>query len=158
MVVGRDDVRARERARAHELGHAVMHQIPTEHQEAEADRFASEFLMPAATIRDQLDALTVPKLARLKAEWGASMAALLRRGRDLGRVNDAQYRALNESHCTTIVDFKNGDIQTMSLELKNFLDSVLVGSGNVLDATEASDAADRAKPFNLLYWTVDQLV
>lgn len=80
---------------AHELGHAVMHQIPTEHQEAEADRFASEFLMPAATIRDQLDALTVPKLARLKAEWGASMAALLRRGRDLGRVNDAQYRALN---------------------------------------------------------------
>lgn len=80
---------------AHELAHAVMHQVPTEEQESEADQFASELLMPAAAIRDQLDGLTIPKLAKLKAEWGVSMAALLRRGRDLGRINDAQYRALN---------------------------------------------------------------
>ena len=46
----------------------------------------------------------------------------------------------------------------MSLELKNFIDSVMVGTGNVLDASEASDAADRAKPFNLLYWSIDQLL
>jgi len=69
-----------------------------------------------------------------------------------------QYRALNESHCTTIVDFKNGDVQERGLQLKNFIDSVLDGSGAVLDASEANDAADRAKPFNLLYWTVDQLL
>ena len=69
-----------------------------------------------------------------------------------------QYRALNESHCTTIVDFKNGDVQERNLQLKNFIDSVLDGSGNVLDASETSDAADRAKPFNLLYWTVDSLL
>ena len=80
---------------AHELAHAVMHQVPTEEQESEADRFASEFLMPAAAIRPQLEALTIPKLAKLKATWGVSMAALLRRGRDLGLVNDAQYRQLN---------------------------------------------------------------
>lgn len=79
----------------HELAHAVMHQVPTEDQEAEADRFASELLMPSAAIRAQLDALTVPKLARLKSEWQVSMAALLRRGRDLGTVSDAQYRTMN---------------------------------------------------------------
>lgn len=69
-----------------------------------------------------------------------------------------QYRALNESHCTTIVDFKNGDIQAQALELQDFIDSVLDGDGDVLDATEDSDQADREKPFNLLYWLVDQLL
>ena len=43
-------------------------------------------------------------------------------------------------------------------QLKQFIDSVLAGSGNVLDASETSDAADRAKPFNLLYWTIDSLL
>lgn len=80
---------------AHELAHAVMHQVPTEDQESEADRFASAMLMPAASIRAQLDDLSIPRLAKLKALWGVSMAALLRRGRDLGRVTDAQYRLLN---------------------------------------------------------------
>lgn len=80
---------------AHELGHAVMHQVPTEDQEGEADRFASELLMPAASIRDQLNDLTIPKLAQLKSVWAVSMAALLRRARDLGTITDAQYRALN---------------------------------------------------------------
>jgi transcriptional regulator with XRE-family HTH domain len=31
---------------AHEIGHIVMHRIPTENTEREADRFAPEFLMP----------------------------------------------------------------------------------------------------------------
>jgi hypothetical protein len=69
-----------------------------------------------------------------------------------------QYRAVNESHCTTVVDFKNGDIQEQNLQLKNFIDSVLDGQGKVLDASESNDAADRAKPFNLLYFLVNQLL
>ncbi|MBL8297276.1 MAG: hypothetical protein JNN30_02910 [Rhodanobacteraceae bacterium] len=69
-----------------------------------------------------------------------------------------QFRALNESHCSTIVDFKNGDVQERGLELRQFIDSLLDGSGSVVDASEASDAADRAKPFNLLYWTINQLL
>lgn len=100
------------------------------------------------------------KEALIHARWGTDTARLRDRLNGLGNFGGyfPQYRALNESHCTTIVDFKNGDIQTMSLELRNFIDSVMVGSGNVLDASETSDAADRAKPFNLLYWLVDQLV
>lgn len=69
-----------------------------------------------------------------------------------------QYRALNESHCTTIVDFENGDVQERGLELRHFIDSVLEGSGPVLDASESSDAADRAKPLNLIYTLVDGLL
>jgi hypothetical protein len=69
-----------------------------------------------------------------------------------------QYRDLNDSHCTTIVDFQNGDIQEQGLELTDFIDSVLDGQGKVLDASEQSDEADRDKPFNLLYWLVDHLL
>jgi len=69
-----------------------------------------------------------------------------------------QYRALNESHCTTVVDFKNGDIQPQNLELTHFINSVLEGQGKVLDASEQDDTADRNKPFNLLYWLIDQLL
>lgn len=100
------------------------------------------------------------KEAMIHAKWGSDTARLSAKLNTLGNFGGyfPQYRALNESHCTTVVDFKNGDIQTMSLELRNFIDSVLVGSGNVLDASEASDVADRAKPFNLLYWTIDQLL
>jgi Zn-dependent peptidase ImmA (M78 family)/transcriptional regulator with XRE-family HTH domain len=80
---------------AHELAHAVMHQVPTEDQESEADRFASEFLMPTATISSVLEGATVPRLAKLKPEWGVSMAALLRRARDLGRITESQYKQIN---------------------------------------------------------------
>lgn len=80
---------------AHELGHAVMHEIPTEHQEQEADRFAAELLMPRADIVPELRQVSVPALARLKRRWGTSMAALLRRARDLDQISDAAYRRLN---------------------------------------------------------------
>lgn len=69
-----------------------------------------------------------------------------------------QYRALNESHCTTIVDFENGDIQERSLELRHFIDNVLEGSGPVLDASESSDQADRAKAPNLIYMLIESLL
>src|SRR5690606_32862569 len=69
-----------------------------------------------------------------------------------------QFRALNESHCTTIVDFENGDIQERGLELRHFIDSVLEGNGDVQDAYEASDQADRAKPPNLIYQLIESLM
>jgi Pectinacetylesterase len=100
------------------------------------------------------------KEALIHARWNTDTERLRGKLNTLGNVGGyfPQYRALNESHCTTVVDFKNGDIQPMSLELKHFIDSVMVGSGNVLDASEASDAADRAKPFNLLYAAIDALL
>ena len=64
---------------------------------------------------------------------------------------------MNESHCTSIIEFANSDIQEQNLELDNFVSNLLNGSGAVL-AAGSSDAADKAKPFNLLYYILDQLL
>lgn len=80
---------------AHELGHAVMHDLPSSDCEREADEFAAEFLMPRAEIRDALRGATLPRLAELKAVWGTSIAALARRARDVGAITDSAYRSLN---------------------------------------------------------------
>lgn len=77
---------------AHELGHAVMHEVPTAAQEAEADRFAAELLMPRRDIASSLGDVSMSGLAQLKKVWRVSMAALLRRARDLDRISDYQYR------------------------------------------------------------------
>lgn len=100
------------------------------------------------------------KEALITQRWTIDTQRLDAKLRGLGNFGGyfPQYRALNESHCTTVVDFKNGDIQDYGLELRHFIDSVLNGQGPVLDASEADDSADRAKPFNLLYWLVDQLL
>ncbi len=39
---------------AHEIGHIVVHQLPTDDMEREADRFAAEFLMPESAVRPDL--------------------------------------------------------------------------------------------------------
>jgi Zn-dependent peptidase ImmA (M78 family) len=72
-----------------------MHTEPVDRQEEQADQFASELLMPAKAIRAELSNLDMPALARLKARWGVSMAALIRRARDLGAISDYRYKELN---------------------------------------------------------------
>lgn len=79
---------------AHELGHLVMHSVPSSLIEAEADRFAAEFLMPEEEIAPQLAHATLPRLAQLKAFWRVSMAALARRAHDVGAITERQYRYL----------------------------------------------------------------
>ncbi|WP_077692898.1 MULTISPECIES: helix-turn-helix domain-containing protein [Nocardiopsis] len=84
---------------AHELGHLVMH---TDAEpggrivENQANRFASELLMPSDEVRNLLpnsmggDAWR--SLARLKERWGVSIQALLYRARQLGVLSDVSYR------------------------------------------------------------------
>ncbi len=81
---------------AHEVGHLIMHRVPTENMEEEADRFAAEFLMPAADIEPDLHSLALSRLAQLKAYWKVSMAALIVRAKDLSKITERQYRALFE--------------------------------------------------------------
>lgn len=99
------------------------------------------------------------KEALIHAKWAVDTARLNQKLLTLPNFGGyfPQYRALNESHCTTIVDFNHGDIQERSLQLSHFINSVLNGQGAVLDASEASDAADRAKPPNFIYQLIDSL-
>jgi Zn-dependent peptidase ImmA (M78 family) len=81
---------------AHEVGHIVMHHIPSDGQERQADQFASEFLMPARDISGSLKGgLDLSRLIDLKADWRVSMAAIVRRAHTLGAISEWQYRQLN---------------------------------------------------------------
>jgi Zn-dependent peptidase ImmA (M78 family)/transcriptional regulator with XRE-family HTH domain len=85
---------------AHELGHLIMHggeYIPSiEFAEMEANYFASEFLMPADEIRYQLnEKMSFTQLADLKRYWKVSMAALVRRAKDLNVIDQSRYTSLN---------------------------------------------------------------
>jgi Zn-dependent peptidase ImmA (M78 family)/DNA-binding XRE family transcriptional regulator len=78
---------------SHELGHVVMHRVPTPDMEAEAFRFAGEFLMPERDIRHELDSLSIDRLVALKLRWRVSMQALIMRAGSLGIISPrrAQY-------------------------------------------------------------------
>lgn len=73
---------------AHEVGHIVMHRIPSEDMEREADKFAAEFLMPEKEIRPHLGYVDIPKLAAMKQHWRVAMGALLYRAADLKTIDD----------------------------------------------------------------------
>jgi Zn-dependent peptidase ImmA (M78 family)/transcriptional regulator with XRE-family HTH domain len=84
---------------AHELGHLVMHtdaEPGGRTVEDQANRFAAEFLMPAAGIRGELpttmNAAAWQSLARCKERWGISIQALLYRARRLGALTEVSYR------------------------------------------------------------------
>lgn len=80
---------------SHEIGHVVMHAIPTPDLEREADRFAAEFLMPDSVIRDEFpSSVTLPSLASMKARWRVAIQALARRAHDLEVISHRQYQRL----------------------------------------------------------------
>ena len=80
----------------HELGHLLMHDEvrPGDRaHEAAADRFSSAFLMPRDTFGRELPTkLSIAHLLELKVRWKVSIAAMIRRGFDLGMYSEATYR------------------------------------------------------------------
>jgi Zn-dependent peptidase ImmA (M78 family) len=77
---------------AHEIGHILLHAMPNPNMEKEANRFASEFLMPAKEIRPHLNPpIKLHSVARLKPFWKVSMAALIEQAHNLGVMNNNQH-------------------------------------------------------------------
>lgn len=77
---------------AHELGHIIMHTVPGDEIENEANAFAAELLVPEKQFRRALTGqrLSLEWLARQKAYWKASMAFLLYRAGAIGAVTRHQ--------------------------------------------------------------------
>jgi Zn-dependent peptidase ImmA (M78 family)/transcriptional regulator with XRE-family HTH domain len=90
---------------AHELAHLVLHQhfstddllerSTLKMVEDQANAFAGAFLMPKATFLQDLGEVTLPALARLKPKWGTSIAAMVRRAYDIGKIDAERYQVLN---------------------------------------------------------------
>ena len=84
---------------AHELGHLVMHKF-TQNKGPEAERqaneFASAFLMPEASVKSILKPTpSIQQLIMQKQNWKVSLAALVRRSKELGFSTDWHYRQLS---------------------------------------------------------------
>lgn len=78
---------------AHELGHLVMHRIPTEDDEREADQFAAELLMPAEEIASELYPFSFYRLRELKEKWMVSIKSLIFRARTLELITEREARS-----------------------------------------------------------------
>lgn len=80
---------------AHELGHVIMHRVPTDGMEEEANAFAGELLVPEKLLRRQLigNRISLEFLARQKAYWRTSMAFILYRASALEMIsrNQSEY-------------------------------------------------------------------
>lgn len=83
---------------AHELGHLVLHRHggpKGREAERDADRFASEFLMPRSSVLAAAPAvLGIERCIRLKRIWQVSVAAMVSRLHQLDLISEWQYRSL----------------------------------------------------------------
>jgi Zn-dependent peptidase ImmA (M78 family) len=77
---------------AHALGHIVLHHSPNREMEIEANRFASEFLMPTEEIECQFYNLSLRKFMDLKLYWRTSMQSLIYKGWQVGKMSDRGYK------------------------------------------------------------------
>jgi Zn-dependent peptidase ImmA (M78 family)/transcriptional regulator with XRE-family HTH domain len=70
---------------AHEIGHVIMHRVPTDTIEDEAYTFGAELLVPERELRRDLigGRITLERLARLKAKWRVSMQFILYQASEL---------------------------------------------------------------------------
>ncbi|MBA4274925.1 MAG: hypothetical protein C0436_04660 [Alphaproteobacteria bacterium] len=86
---------------AHECGHLVMHagiHTGDKKTEAEANRFASAFLLPRVSFLKEFpqgSRLSWKTIYDMKLRWKVSASAIVRRAYDLGLIDAALYRRAN---------------------------------------------------------------
>ena len=79
---------------AHELGHLVMHELPSETMEDEANQFAAEFLFPVRSAKTETRELNSKMIWRLKRRWRVAGQCVLRRSFDAKNIDKKRYTSL----------------------------------------------------------------
>lgn len=89
---------------AHELGHLILHANVTPEQELspatkkmiedQAHRFAGALLFPRESFFSEVRQLSLDHLCSLKREWGMSIAAMIKRAKDLQMIDSETYSLL----------------------------------------------------------------
>ena len=84
---------------AHELGHLVLHAATTRRDitalETEANQFAGALLMPRGLLCGTVTPeTTLAEYTTLKAQWGCSIQAIVRRAHELDLIDYKRYRSL----------------------------------------------------------------
>lgn len=152
VIVRNVDKNSSSRARfdlAHECGHLVMHEgIETGDSatEAEANRFASAFLLPrAAFFREfpRTNQIDWKAMFRLKERWGVSVQAIVRRAFDLGMISAVQYR--NANVYISRNGWKRGEPREPQPELPEIIPLAI----NALKETQGVTCADMAKQLHI---------
>jgi len=149
VIVLNDDKKSATRSRfdvGHELGHLVMHrgkETGDPITEGQANRFASALLLPrdefTRTFR-QMPGLSWAHLFEMKRQWKVSVAAIVRRGYDLGLLSEAEYRRAYK-----YLHFKGwhlGEPQEPPLEVPELLGLALdaYGEGTSVDLRDLAAA------------------
>ncbi|NLZ34710.1 MAG: ImmA/IrrE family metallo-endopeptidase [Clostridiales bacterium] len=107
VVLGNDKQSMVRRAfdAAHELGHIILHNELADIKylskeefkkvENEANMFAAAFLLPKnAFYSDLVDPTNLDSYVKLKKKWKVSIAAMVMRAKQLGRITTKQYQSL----------------------------------------------------------------
>lgn len=83
---------------AHELAHLVLHDVPCETMEDEADEFASELLMQKTEFKVSVSQFggrpTIRNLIALKPYWKVAISAMIMRMGQLGVISEQTKRSL----------------------------------------------------------------
>lgn len=152
VIVRNVDKHSTSRARfdlAHECGHLVMHEgvetgDPT--TEAEANRFASAFLLPrGAFLREfpRTSQIDWKAMFRLKERWGASIQAIVRRAFDLGIISAVQYRNAN------VYMSRNGWKRGEPCEPQPELQEIIPLAVKTINDMQGMSCADMARHLNV---------
>lgn len=132
---------------AHELGHLVLHSelemdpSTSKEREAEANAFASSFLMPRTAVESQrMRAASVERILVARSYWKVSAMAMTHRLHELDLLTDWQYR----SACITLSDrgYRRAEPGGIVPETSQLLRKVMFGAGARITAREAASALD----------------
>lgn len=132
---------------AHEFGHLVLHSETdldtsvSKEREAEANAFASAFLMPSSQVLSQsMAGASVERILRARSYWKVSAMAMTHRLRELHLLSDWQYR----STCISLSErgYRSREPDGIVPETSQLLRKVMYGHDASLKVRDAASALD----------------